>query len=836
MRSFAILMSAQTKKFELPGSKPNYPAAKQFAIRHLKLEIRPDFDERKIACRETLDISVIEDGLRSVVLDATELNIRSVRLDGKELRFGTLEDKLRIELPSPASEGQQVLLVIDYEARPRRGFFFVGPDKNYPNKHLQAWTQGEATESRYWFPCFDHPDMKFTSEVIAEVPSNFVAISNGKLVNVTKGKSVKYHWVEEHPHPAYLTSLAIGDFTEVRESYDGIELLYYVPKEMKDSAELSFENTVDMLKFFEQYVGVKYPFDKYSQVAVDDFVYGGMENVSATTLTADTLHDKKAHLDFTSDHLVSHELAHQWFGDLVTCRDWQHIWLNESFATYFEALYWQHSRGDDEFNYYVMQLAEEYFDEASKRYRRAIVTNVYKHPDDLFDRHTYEKGACVLHMLRSLVGDGIFRRAVKNYVAKFANGNAETDDFRRCVEEVSGQSLQQFFEQWLLRPGHPELKVEFGFDHTSKIATIRVAQTQNTDDGTPIYRLPLDIRIYGDDEQEFTFTIDSKEQAFHIPLDFEPRWFSVDPHNKILKRLDVKAPQQMLIEQLRNGSTVERIYAAKTLSNFSSQQVVDALREVMMAKKNSVFWGLAAECARALSSIKTDAAHSVLVEALKLKHPKARRAVVKALGEFKKEDNVAALVPLLQEDESYFVQAESALALGKSRSRKAIPFLLKALGIRSFNAVITANALTGFGELKDDLGSHILVERTRLGEHHRVREAAALALGKFVKDNDTVFEHLTLLLKDPWFRVRINAIKAFVEAQEPKAIPELERVAKNDLDPRVRRVADEGVASVRESMRVPREVTEMREEVEKLKTMNHELVQKIDTLERELKG
>ncbi|MGH9909887.1 MAG: M1 family aminopeptidase, partial [Nitrososphaerales archaeon] len=661
---------------------------------------------------------------------------------------------------------------------------------------------------------------------IIEVPKEFIAISNGKLVDVTKTDKTRYHWKEEHSHTAYLTSVVIGKYEEIKENYNGIDLLYYVPEDKVDKAPLSFSNTINMMKFFEEYTGVKYPYTKYAQTTVDDFIYGGMENASATTLTMDTLHDKKAHLDFTSDHLVSHELAHQWFGDLVTCRDWQHIWLNESFATYFEALSWLHSKGEDEFNYYVMQLAEEYFDEASKRYKRPIITNVYKHPDDLFDRHTYEKGACTLHMLRNFVDDSIFRRAVKLYLERFSYRNAETDDFRRCVEEVSGISLQQFFEQYLYKSGHLELKVEFEFDHYSKIATIKLIQTQNTDDGTPVYKFPVDIHIVtGGGEKQFRFNIDSKEHTFHIPLDSEPLWFSVDPDNKLLKRIDVKASKQMLIEQLKNGNTVERIYAAKALSNFSSDDVIDTLKETLL---NDPLWGVSAQCAQALANIKTDAAYSALTGALDIKNPKARRAVVKAIGEFKKKESVPLLQPMLEDDDSYFVQAESALALGKSTSKEVFATLLKALRIRSFNEVIASGALTGFGELKDDIASHLLIEHSKPGKHHREREAATLALGKFAKNNDKVVDHLKQLLKDPWFRVRTNAIKAFVEAQESKAIPDIEWVAKNDIDPRVQRVAEESVIAIRESMQIPKEVTQMREEVDKLKAQNLELVQRLD--------
>jgi aminopeptidase N len=490
--------------------------------------------------------------------------------------------------------------------------------------------------------------------------------------------------------------------------------------------------------------------------------------------------------------------------------------------------------GEDEFNYYVMQLAEEYFDEASKRYKRPIVTNVYKHPDDLFDRHTYEKGACTLHMLRNLIGDGMFRKAVKSYVERFSHRNAETDDFRKCVEEVSGISLQQFFEQFLFKPGHLELKVEFEFDHSSKVATLKMAQTQPTDNGTPIYRFPIDVNIATEGgKKQYTFNVDSKEASFHVMLDSDPLWFSVDPGNKLLKRIEVKASKQMLIEQLKNGSTVERIHAAKALTAFSSDDVIDALKEQMFADD---FWGVSAQCAKTLSDMKTDAAYKALLDALKIRHPKARRAVVKAVGEFKKPDSAPMLQPLLENDESYFVQSEAATSLGKSTSKEVFSTLLKALRIRSFNEVIASGALSGLGELKDEIASHVLIEQSRLGKHNRIREAATLTLGKFAKNNDKIIDHLKQLLKDPWFKVRISAMKAFVEAQEAKAIPDIEWVAKNDIDPRVRRVAEESVISIRESVQVPKEVTQMREEVDRLKAQNLELVQRLDKLERELKG
>ncbi len=832
-------MDKASKKFELPGSEAHYPPSKEFSIIHIKLYIKPDFNNSSIECREELTITSNRDALKILRLDAAELNIKNVMLVEQLLNFRHVDDMLRIELPSPINEGEEIKLTIEYDAKPRKGLYFVKPDEHYPKRRLQLWTQGESEYSKYWFVCFDHPDMRFTSEVIAEVPRDMVAISNGRLVGIEERDGMKvYHWYEEFKHPAYLTSLTVGRFEEIRDEYNGIELLYYVPSDMLDYADLSFKNTKDMLKFFEEYTGVRYPYSKYAQVVVDDFIYGGMENVNATTLTVETLHDKRAHIDFTSDHLVAHELAHQWFGDLVTCRDWQHIWLNESFATYFEALYWLHSRGEDEFNYYIMQYADEYFDEYAKRYARAVVTNVYKYADDLFDRHSYEKGACILHTLRSLIGDKMFRRAVKHYLERFRASSVETEEFRRCCEDATNISLQEFFEQWLYRPGHVEIKVSIKHSMDDRMLTVNIQQGEGSNgngSSTSIFKFPLDIHIVSREKDEvITLKVEAREHNIQLKYEHEVVYVSIDPYNKIpLKKVELKAPRHMLIAQLKQGNTVEKIDAARALASIVSKDVIDALAEAI---SDNNFWGVVAEAAKALANIKSDEAYKALINSYhRVRHPKARRAVIRAIGEFKKEESINLLNRVIHEEEngSYYIQAEAVVALGKSGSKRAIPYIMSALQIRSHNEVVRAAAMSAFGEVKDDLSISLLIDHTRLGEHNRVREAAVLALAKYAKGNDKVIEHLTKLLRDHWFRVRINAIKALVEAQEPKVLKELEWVANNDVDARVRRIAEEAIVSIKQSLQVPKELTEMREEVNRLKSISNEMLLRLDRIERE---
>lgn len=816
------------KRFELPGSRAHYAPSLLFTISHMRLAIEPDLHERTISCSQRLDITILQD-TDTIALDAAELQIKSVSADGR-LEFRSLDDKLAVKLGRFLKEGSRIKLDIAYTVRPRKGFYFIVPDRQYPGKQPEAWTQGESIEAKYWFPCIDHPQVKFTSEISVTVPAGMTAISNGKLLKVeqrNKNKKQIYYWSESNPHSAYLASVVIGRYAEIKES-NGL-LQYYVPQDRKQDAARSFEHTPEMLRFFESYLGTKYPYEKYAQVAVQDFVYGGMENSSCTTLTLDTLHDKEAHLDFTSDHLVSHELAHQWFGDLVTCRDWQHIWLNEGFATYCDALYWEASRGNDEFQYYMMLTADDYFEEAGNRYVRPIVTKVYKHPDDLFDRHTYEKGGCVLHMLRHYVGDKHFRRSLKTYLQRFANSTAETDDLRKVFELETGKSLQQFFDQWIFREGHPELRAEFSAG--DGMAKLKIEQAQASEP----FEFQIEIRlVFGKGEKTYTFDVSGKECAFQIPVDREVEWFSIDPQFRILKTMSIRAPKEMLVKQLQDGSTViERVEAARALKGNSTDAVIDALKDAILHDK---FWGVAAEAAKTLGVAKSDYAYEALKKCLAVKHPKARRAVVKAIGEFKKEESLELLKPVLQGDESYFVKSEAAIAIGRTKSRQAISVLKKAAETtNTFQNVVAQGAIGGLKEFAGDKEiAGFLVDKSRYGNYHRVREAATFALGKFVDGNPAVFDHLKGLLTDKWFRVRINALRAFADAEAAKAILDMTWVAENDLDQRVRRVAEECINMIKEASKKPKEVAQMREELDKVKSKNLELLQKMDRLEREL--
>jgi aminopeptidase N len=841
------------RAFPLPGDRARYARDRTCDVRHIKLEVSLDLNERRLWGSVSTTLAPINDGLTRVEFDAVELDIKSVALaDGSApLDFEVSDDKLRVDLGDPRPAGEQLTIVVEYECRdPRRGLYFIAPDEAYPDRPLQAWTQGQDEDSRHWFPCYDFPNEQATSEVVVTVPEPLTVVSNGLLtaVEVTEkprkgGPRLRtFRWRQDVPHVSYLLSLVVGEFARVGEQWDGIPVEYYMPPGREEDGRRAFGKTPEMLRFFSERIGIRYPYAKYAQVAVHDFIFGGMENVSATTVTHHALHDERAHLDYSADPLVAHELAHQWYGDLLTCRDWAHAWLNEGFATYFDLLFKEHDLGVDEFRYAVFLDAESYFEEDRDRYRRPIVSNVYHEPIDLFDRHLYEKGGLVLHMLRFVLGDELFWKAIRHYTAKHRGTNVVTTDLQRAIEEATGRNLDWFFDQWVYAAGHPDLKAEYSWDDEAKSARLSIKQTQPEGDGTPVFRLPMDV-AFTTSEGVHTFRIDvrEREQSFHFPLPAKPVTVRLDPGNWTLKTLDFTRPKELLLHQLQHDPDVMgRIEAAKALAKLGTLEIVAALKRAVL---EDPFWGVQAEAAKVLGKVRSKAALEALAECLTVRHPKARRGAVRGLGEFRDEAAAHALLPVLKRDKSYYVEAEAAKSLGKTRSPQAFEALEKALAKDSHNEVIRYMAFEGLGELRDERAVPLCIEWTRYGRPPRARQGAVLALGKLAEAlgstsaaGQRIFDRLVELLDDPWLQVRLQSVISLQDIGEAKAVPHLEALAARELDGRIVRRAREAALRLRESRQRSDEVRRLREDVEKLQQDNRELRDRVDRLEAEGTG
>lgn len=819
----------------LPGDGPNWPRDREVAVKHTRLDVRLDIEKRQVAGTVTHTVRAYEDGLRALRLDAIDLRIRTVTVDGTKARSTYDGRGLIVHLPAAASREADFDVAVTYEGNPRIGLYFIGPDAGYPEKPHQVWSQNQDEDGRFWFPCVDDVGQKHSFELIATVPAAWLALSNGLLVsNVDNGDGTRtFHWRQDKPLATYLMTLAAGEFTRIDASREDLPIDYFVEPQDEEDGRRTFANTPEMIALFESISGVAYPWDKYSQVVVRDFVFGGMENTSATTMTHNILFDKKAAVDFSSDPLVSHELAHMWWGDLLTCRHWSHGWLNEGFATYFEMLWDEHHLGIDEYRQGAITNADLYLGE---RYRRPIVSNVFREPIDLFDRHLYEKGSLVLHMLRLLLGDDGFFRSIRRYCRENQHRSVTTPDLVDAIRRETGRDLDWFFDQWVNRPGHPKLKVSWRWDDGTKTATVRVKQTQDTKDGTPIYRLPLtiDFSAARGRPKSFAVVVESEEQAFVFALAEQPVMCRFDPHNAVLKEIDFEKSSAELVHQLRADDDIwGRQFAATELGKKGSGEALEALEAAVMRDR---YWAVQAAAAKALGVIRGEAARDALIRCLAVRQPKARRAVVAALGEFRGDEPAfTAVERFAAADASWFVEAEAHRTLGKLRTPRSYDALAAGMGRDSFRQVIRNGCIDGFVELRDERGLERLFAAAAYGEAVQSRHIALSAIGRlgvyFPERRKELADRLLPFLDDPGYQARIAAANALKALNEPSAAEPLDRMAARELDGRPVRVAREAALALRRGASTEPEVRNLRDEFEKLKSANAALRERLDRLE-----
>ncbi len=824
------------RPFAFASSPRHFERDRPFAIEHIALDLALDFEKKGIRGAASLVLRRVDPDASNVELDAVAFTIDSVRVEGKDVTYIYDGRRLVVDIAQGFEHGT---LTVSYAATPRRGLYFLEPDEHVPARPRQAWTQFQEEDARCVFPCHDKPHLKMTTEVRIRVPEGFSVLSNGELAGSEKaGGSETFHWRMNDPHPSYLVTIVVGEFAVFSDRVElaappgapvkqHVPLTYLVPRGREEDARRTFARTPDMVAYFSEVTGVAYPWNKYAQVVVSDFVFGGMENTTATTMYEHILLDARAAIDVTSDDLIAHELAHQWFGDYVTCRDWSEGWLNEGFATFMEHVWREKRLGKDEYEYGLNHDLSSYLSEAHGRYRRPIVCQDYDAPLDLFDRHLYEKGGLVLHVLRTELGDRLFWKGVSTYLTRHARGVVETRDLLRALEEVSGRSLGRRFEEMVMRPGHPEIDVEISWE--AGVLTCALKQTQSTSDGVPsVFEVPLVILLAGADnvarreKVKFTARVDS----FAIPCEQRPSWVVVDPEFRILGDVTVKAPPDMLRQQLAHATTARgRWLAAKALGKSDDPVTIAALSAVLA--NDEEFWGLRAECADTLGRIRAQECFTTLAASTSIAHPKVRRAVVEALGRFRTTAAVDALKPRALRDESCLVEAEAARALGKTRQSAAYDVLLDVMDRPSWADVIAAGAIDGLAALRDERALPHLYARTRYGHPSRVRRAAALAVPKLSTDR-RAREHLEDLLDDSDPIVRIDVVRALGDLGDARSRGPLKARAEVDLDPRVRRRIRE---IVRDLGGEKKQTDQLKADVEKLQSEQLDLKARLSRIE-----
>lgn len=851
------------KSFELPGARPHYNPDRPGQVEHIFLDLVLDIPNRTCKGTSTIKLAPVRSGIESLTLDAVNLHIQTVEVDGTPQQFDYNGEQLQVKLSTPTQAGKGIAIAIAYSAeKPQRGIYFIGPDEYYPLKPIQVWTQGEDEDSRYWFPCFDYPGQLATSEIRVRVAKPLIVISNGILINTEDvGEERIYHWSQKEVHPSYLMTLAVGDFAEIEDSWNGKPVTYYVEKGRETEARLTMGKTPKMIEFFSQKFGYPYPFPKYAQVCVDDFIFGGMENTSTTLLTDRCLIDERAAFDNRgSESLVAHELAHQWFGDLVVIKHWSHAWIKEGMATYSEVLWTESEYGAEDAAYYRLNEARNYLLEDSSRYRRPIVTHVYREAIELYDRHLYEKGGCVYHIIRAELGDELFFRAIQTFVQDNAHKTVETVDLLRAIEKASGRNLLFLFDQYVYRGGHPDYQVAYSWDGDSKLAKITVTQTQvqdsNNGSGNELFDLKIPISFgYVQDEKfkefkTFSVRINQKEQSFYFPLEEKPNFVSFDAGNHYLKTVVLEYAIPELKAQLQfDPDPISRIFAAETLAKKGGLEAVKALSEALEKDR---FWGVRLEVARQLAEVKLDLAGEALVKGLNDESSYVRRAVVDALSKIKTPASYDAVKAFVEKgDASYYVEAAAANSIGKmvtspmlkDKEDEVIGLLSRILREKAgWNEVVRTGAIAGLSELKTSPAAlDLILEYTRAGIPQplrltAIRSLGAISTGQTPNNVDWIVEQLAELSRETFFLTQVSVVTALGQMETAKAIPVLQSLANQTPDGRVRRIAEEAVQKVQKNVGADASVKQMREELELLKKTNQELMSRLENLEAKAKG
>ncbi len=808
---------AKRRAFAEPGTEPNYAPDRGYRLEHVALDLAIDPVARTMRGVARVRFGALPGQTGWYTLDLDEVTVDAVTTpDGAAHGWRHADGKLHV---APAAE-----VVVRWHGSPRRGLWFVGPTAAEPNRAPEAWTQCQDEDGHFLFPCFDHPSVKHPWTIRITAPEGYGTISNGRLASRVGNT---WTWEQAEPMPAYLVTVVVLKMDVYEEEWDGIPVRYAVPAGTPEAlVTRTFGRTPAMVAHLSTIFG-RYPWPRYDQVVVHDFIFGGMENVAATTLTDLVLMDDTAALDGDLDDLIVHELAHQWFGDLVTCVDWSQGWLNEGWATWTEHLWARVDKGVDEADWHLFEHLGNYLGEDGARYRRPIVSYHFKAPIDLFDRHLYEKAALVIHTLRHTLGDEPFWAGVRLYLERHRFGTVHTRDFQRALEDATGRNLDRFFAQWIHGAGHPQLTV--GLEHADGQLTVKVKQTQEGDGVAPAFHLPL-VVAFGD--RRVTLKLDARERAYVLPCEERPAFVRVDPDFAVLAEIKLEAPRSMLAAALAGDpNVIGRVRAARALAEEGS---VEAETALIAALSGDRFWGVRAEVADLLAARGGPRAAQALIAALGDANPKARRRIVAALGAVRRPEAAAALAAL-PADVSAQVRGEVARSLGRLRAPDARAACEALLDEPSWGEVLRARAIEGLGNLRDGSVLATLIAQTGDDRPPRARAAACAALAKLGDEVESTrlqaVERLVELAEDANFRVQVAAINALGTLRDPRALGVLGRIHGSAGDGRCRRLAYEAMANINEGRTSEAGLATMRGQLEAFVEENRKLLDRVRKLE-----
>jgi aminopeptidase N len=771
----------------------HHPRFHAFWLTNVKIAV--SFDERKgdEFGDVTNSVVVLHRQTKWLDFDSADLRYSWVGLaGGKSLRYQTFAHTLRVFLPATASPGNAFAIEVRYRAHPTKGLYFVRPDAAYPERPWEVWSQSEMEDGRFWYPTYDEPDEKASSETIVTVPEGQQVLSNGSLKSVTHDRGSRtstWDWVMPVPHATYLNSIVAGTFVDTVVVHHGLTIQYWAPPQFKQTAAYDFRATPDMIDFYGTFNAMPYPYAKYALAAVVDFTYGGMENISATTITSRTLHDHRAEFDMTSEGVTAHELSHQWFGDYETAADWGNAWLNEGFATYYTALYDEHAHGEDAFAMDRLGMMDDVFDQ-DREYRRPIVTEMYAKPIDMFDADSYSKAGLVLHMLRTISGTEMYRVGQAAFLSVYGERSAYTPQWVQAVTRSTGADTGWFADEWLYQAGFPEYAVSYMYAAGGNNVRLTVDQTQSTKWNTPaVFAMPVNVEIATADGARATFKVrnDLRHQVYDFPVKARPVMVLWDPGRNILaKTTFTKSDTEWIYQSAHAERVLDRLAAFDELAgrNKPSAAVTAAVASFVVKEP------VADARARAAGELRLNrfAAYAVALRTA-LKDPSAhvRAAAADALAEYPPDPaTTKILLDRAANDQSYSTIAAAVRTLARWHAWDIHTLLARALVEPSNNGEIASAALTGYATVDGKKAIPLEERYARYGAPLVSRGAAITALGDAGKGDAQVTAYLTGLLGDPDLVTNFTILRALTSLGDSGALSAIRNLAATTEDERLR--------------------------------------------------
>lgn len=674
-------------------SRYNPSDTRKHDLLHTELRVKFDWSKRYLYGKAYLTLKPYFYATNEVTLDAKGMDINKVALMNGEqelaLKFDYDSLFLRIYLDREYKRSEEYKIFIDYTAKPEelpeggssaitsdKGLYFINHDGADPNKPKQIWTQGETEASSCWFPTLDAPNERCTQEMFITVDKKYVTLSNGVLNHSEENPDGTRtdNWVMKKPHAPYLFMMAVGDFAIIKDSWrDSVDVHYYVEHEYADVAKQIFGKTPKMMEFYSNRLGVDFPWPKYHQIVVRDYVSGAMENTSAVIHGDFLQRTKRELIDGNGEDIVAHELFHHWFGDLVTCESWANLPLNESFATYGEYMWNEFDGGREAADRHGQSDLSVYLSE-SRMKQEELIRFDYQDKEDMFDGHSYQKGGRVLHMLRKLLGDEAFFAGLKKYLMSHKYSDVEMHELRIAMEDVTGLDLNWFFNQWFYASGHPELKIKYEWLDSLKVQRIYIEQIQDFEN-TPVYRLPVDVDFYnalGKAKRE-RIVIDKHKQEFDFPFDQQPALVNFDAEKMLLCVKEDDHSKEEFVRMYNWGPLyMDRYEALEELSKKRDSLSV----QTMIAGLDDPYWALRRfsirRIKRAAGKEKEVVKEKLISLAQTDKKAGVRASAVNALGRYYKNDDILPLLDGALKDSSYNVISSALGAYNRVDGDKAI--------------------------------------------------------------------------------------------------------------------------------------------------------------------